>query len=292
MYNKYFGNYLLKKQIISPEQLKEVLRAQESTRVKLGVLAIESGLMNASQVKRIHQEQMTKDMRFGDIAVGAGYMTESQLLELLKKQRESHVLLGQILVDQEILSYESYERLLEKYKKDSGFTERELEILKSNNTDQIVGMMLENLEKPNEGVFKEYIELFIRNIVRFIDSEVIIEKPYVTDNYSYDYFAFQKIIGEHDILTGILTDEASAVKFAAIYAEEPIETMDALAKDSLGEFMNCQNGLFISNLYHKSVKCDLEPQMISHDGILKAKNQLIIVPCQLNFGKIEIVFNI
>ncbi|WKY44740.1 chemotaxis protein CheX [Eubacteriaceae bacterium ES2] len=289
MYNKYFGNYLLKKRIVSPEQLKQVLKAQESARVMLGVLAIESGMMNAAQINKVHGLQMTKDMRFGELAIAEGFITEENLAVLLKKQKESHVLLGQILLDQGILDYEAYEKILAAYKIDSGFSDHEIEVLKGNNTDEIVRMIIGN--DPELAIFEEYMELFVRNLVRFIDRDLIIEKPFAVDNFTYEYLASQQIVGDYKIATAICADAETAVKFAAVYAEETIESMNDLAKDALGEFMNCQNGLFISNLYHKNVKCDLEAQMFSQKGELKAVNQLLVVPCQLGFGKIEIIFN-
>ncbi|WKY47893.1 chemotaxis protein CheX [Eubacteriaceae bacterium ES3] len=292
MYNKYFGNYLLKKKIITPEQLKEVLNKQESSRVKLGVLAIESGLMNAQQVNKVHHLQAIKDMRFGDLAIEVGFLTKADLETLLTKQKESHILLGQILLDQGLLTFEKYEKLLLSYKEDSGFSEEEIQILKSSNTDDIVKMIMGNQEDTEMLVFEEYIELFVRNIIRFIDREMMIERPYTKDSYAYENLASQKIIGDYNIETGISAEEETAVEFASIYAEEAIDSMNDLVKDALGEFMNCQNGLFISNLYHKNIKCDLEAQTMDQEGELKALNKLLIVPCQLSFGKIEIVLNI
>jgi CheY-specific phosphatase CheX len=292
MYNKYFGNFLLQKQIITPDQLKGVLRLQEEAHVKLGILAIESGIMNASQVVKVHHMQSTQDRRFGDLAVEQGYMTEDNLVTLLSKQRESHVLLGQILVDQKLLSYEVYESLLAKYREESGFTQDEIDVLKRNNPDEIVKMLLRDIQGQDAVLFKAYIELFVRNIIRFVDREMIIEKPFVSDAYAYENVAFQKIVGAHTIITGIAAADKAAVKFASIYADDKFETMDIYAKDSLGEFMNCQNGLFISNLYHQNIKCDLEPQQTAQNGVLKTAGQLLIVPCQLSFGKIDIVFGL
>ena len=68
MFNRYFGNYLLSKRIISSDKLKTVLEQQNEGRVKLGVLAIESGYMKAEQVTKIHDLQVKKDRRFGELA--------------------------------------------------------------------------------------------------------------------------------------------------------------------------------------------------------------------------------
>lgn len=291
MFNKYFGNYILAKKVISPEQLRRVLAEQQSARVKLGVLAIESGYMTAFQVERVHKLQTLQDKRFGEIAIGERFMREEQLEELLSKQKTSQIMLGQILVDEGMLSYQQYEDLLAAYKKDSGFSNAEIEILKSNNTDAIVKLFIAAGEKGQAELFGEYIELFIRNIVRFIDSDVIIDKPYLTENYPFVNFASQRITGDRDIETGISADEQACVRFAAIYAEEELKEIDEMVRDSMGEFMNSQNGLFVSNLFHKGINCDLCPQQFIQNSSLSRKEQLFVLPCVLSFGKIDILFN-
>lgn len=290
MFNKYFGNYILAKKVVTAEQLKEVLEQQQSARVKLGVLAIESGYMTAFQVNRVHKLQVMQDKRFGEIAISEGILTEEQLTELLSKQKTSQIMLGQILVDNKLLSYEEYESLLNQYKKDSGFSDGEIEILKSNNTDEIVTLFLKMEKTEKVEIFSEYIELFIRNIIRFIDIDVIIDSPYIADEFSYEHYASQEITGDYSIQTGIAADSAVFAKFAGIYAEEELTSVDELAKDAIGEFMNSLNGLFVSNLYHNEMNFDLRPQTYDGNGAVVFNEQLFVLPCELSFGKINLIF--
>jgi CheY-specific phosphatase CheX len=291
MFNKYFGNYILTKKILSNDQLKRVLSEQKTARVKLGVLAIESGYMTAFQVNRTHKLQVLQDRKFGEIAVSEGFIKEEQLMELLSKQKTSQIMLGQILVDDGLLTYERYEELLKEYKKDSGLTDQEIEVLKGNNTDDIVKIFVNRGKNDLAPLFSEYAELFIRNMVRFIDSEVIIEKPYFKEAYQFKNFAGQKIIGEIQVDTGISAEDDVLVKFASTYADEQLSEIDEMVKDALGEFMNNQNGLFVSNLYHKNVNCDLVPPKFECSGSLRPKERLFVLPCELSFGKIDIIFN-
>ncbi len=291
MFNKYFGNYILAKKVITPEQLRQVLSEQKSVRVKLGVLAIDSGCMTAFQVDRVHKLQVLQDKRFGEIAITEGFLREDQLVELLSRQKTSQIMLGQILVDEGMLNYQQYENLLADYKKDSGFSDKEIEILKSNNTDAVVKLFLDTVRGEQAELFGEYVELFIRNVVRFIDSEVIIDKPYLADSYQYSNFASQEITGDRTIETGISAGEQVCIKFASIYAEEELKSVDEMVRDSIGEFMNSQNGLFVSNLFHKGINCDLKPQQFTQDGTVTQKKQLFVLPCELNFGKFDIIFN-
>lgn len=47
MFSQYFGQYLLNEKYLTAEQLKASLEYQQSVRLKLGVLAINAGYMNA-----------------------------------------------------------------------------------------------------------------------------------------------------------------------------------------------------------------------------------------------------
>ena len=233
-----------------------------------------------------------KTVVLGNWPIEEGFLTDPQLMTLLSKQKESHIMLGQILVDEGMLTYEAYETLLEDYKKESGFTEEELEVLKRNDTDAIVDIFMKMDRSDDVALFQEYVELFVRNLVRFIDRDVIISKPYVTPRYAFENYASQEIVGSNKIQTGISADESAFTIFAGIYAEEAITEVDDLAKDAIGEFMNCQNGLFISNLYHRNINYDLDPQVFESNGTLQERNQLFVLPCELTFGKIDIIFNL
>jgi len=292
MFNKYFGNYILVKQVVTSEQLRKILKKQQSSNVKLGVLAIESGYMEAPQVNRVHHLQLSRDQRFGEIAVEENYLTQEELNTLLNKQKDSHITIGQVLIDEHILTYEDYEQLLISYKQDSGFSSKEIEVLKSNNTDAIVRLFIQTEQNQHAEIFKEYIELFIRNMVRFIDSNIIIDRPYLTDSYEYANLSSQKIYGPNHIVTGISALDTVYARFAEIYTDEIISEVNDDAKDAVGEFMNCQNGLFVSNLYHKNIHYDLEPQQYWANGTLTPDTQLYIVPCKLSFGNFDIIFNI
>ena len=53
MYAQFFGNYLLSKHIVTPEQLIQAIEEQHIRHIKVGLLAINAGLMTAEQVDKI-----------------------------------------------------------------------------------------------------------------------------------------------------------------------------------------------------------------------------------------------
>lgn len=129
MFNQYFGNYLLEKKILKPEELRLALEEQNSVKVKLGVLAIDSGYMDAAQVDQIHKLQTVNDRKFGELAIEVGYLTESQLKELLHTQQKSNILIGQVLIEKGLFTFEKYEEVLIQYRQDSRLTNDEIQAL-------------------------------------------------------------------------------------------------------------------------------------------------------------------
>lgn len=291
MFNQYFGNYLLEKKIIRPEELRQVLEEQKSVKVKLGVLAIDSGYMNAAQVDRIHKLQAARDQKFGELALEEGYLTQEQLGGLLHAQKRSNVLLGQILIEKGLFSLEKYEEVMLQYRQDSRLTDEEIEALKNSDVKKIADTFLKTLPGEPDERLHEYLELFIRNLVRFIDGEIRVETAKDTDSFSFDYLVWQPVEGDQTFFSGFAASEAVLSKFASIYADETLTRMDEVAKDSLGEFLNCQNGLFLSHLSNKGIELELLPGEVKQNGsLLKATEKLVIIPCHLSFGKIDFLF--
>ncbi|MBU4439064.1 MAG: hypothetical protein L6276_07980 [Acetobacterium sp.] len=290
MFNQYFGNYLLEKKLIKPEELKMVLAEQKSVKVKLGVLAIDSGYMNAEQVDKIHQLQTAKDKKFGELAIEAAYLTENQLTELLNAQKQSNSLLGQVLIEKGLFSLEQYEAVLCQYRADAQLTNDEIRAMENNDVTQIAEIFLKTLADDQDRIPRQYFELFLRNIVRFIDDEIRMEPAVTVDSYAYDYLVTQGTTGEYSFFSGFAASESVLAQFAAIYAEEELSGMNDLAIDALGEFMNCHNGLFLSQLAHKGIELDLLLTEVKKAGTINPAGALYVIPCYLSFGKIDFLY--
>jgi len=158
MFNQYFGNYLLEKKLIKPEELKKVLAEQKSVNVKLGVLTIDSGYMNATQVESIHKLQAAKDRKFGELAIEEGHLTENQLNEILNTQKKSNVLLGQVLIEKGLFTLEQYEGVMSQYREDSQLTSDEIQALKNNDITQIAEIFLKTLSGQHERMPRAYFD--------------------------------------------------------------------------------------------------------------------------------------
>ena len=102
MSNKFFGQYLLEKGVISKEQLLTAIDVQQTSNLTLGTIAINKGYLTEGQAELINLEQQRTDQRFGSLAVSMGYLEGKQVSELFIYQQRKRKFFGEILVEQQI----------------------------------------------------------------------------------------------------------------------------------------------------------------------------------------------
>ena len=86
MFANIFGNYLVRKKIISEDEFVRIKMTLYKTRVKLGLIAVSEGLITEKQADEVNRKQQVMDRKFGDIAISLGYLTPVQVERLLALQ--------------------------------------------------------------------------------------------------------------------------------------------------------------------------------------------------------------
>ena len=61
MFSQLFGEYLVSEEVLTPEQLREVLDEQATAKVRLGTIAIANGYMTQNETEKsiIYRHSMT-----------------------------------------------------------------------------------------------------------------------------------------------------------------------------------------------------------------------------------------
>ena len=85
MYTQFFGNYLLSKGYITKEQLFAAMKKKSNKHVKLGTLAIHSGLMTASEVDNVIIEQTHQDKKFGELTNDTNHKQQKTFFDKVKE---------------------------------------------------------------------------------------------------------------------------------------------------------------------------------------------------------------
>lgn len=117
---KRFGEFLVDKGLIQPEQRDEALTIQEAIYQRLGSLAAVEDMISVTELYDILDEQKYTGAMFGETAKRMKLLDESQLGELLNIQKKVRMKLGEILVGLFYLQRNTMEAALENFWKEEG----------------------------------------------------------------------------------------------------------------------------------------------------------------------------
>lgn len=285
MFNQYFGQYLLKAQLLSTEQLRDVLIHEHLVRPRLGVLAIDAGLMTADEVEEVHQLQHAMDKKFGEIAISRGYLTANQLEDLLESQKVRRLNLSQAVIDKGYLSLAQLESALENYKHDNQLTSGQMDALYNSDTNGIVRTFLDFSEAgADAGLLYDYVALMLRSMLRFLGEEPIID---FNQTPSTGFLVSQSITGNVSISTGLVMNDGLLLEMARRYSGENLSEINEFTLDCLSEFLNETNGVFTVNLSDQGLELDLQPQQSGKIGFTPGKGTYRI-PLSTSDGLIDL----
>ncbi len=272
MISYLLGNYLVEEGMMTREQLLHVISQQEKIRVKLGLIAVSEGMLTLDQADAINRMQQVLDKRFGDIAVEKGYLTEMQVSSLLKMQGNEYLTFVQTLVDEGIVTMDKIQLVLRSYQVENGFTNSELEAIKSGDIDKIVPLFL-----PQEAeAYQEVVTVALKTVIRCIDRHayplfgtmgtvVDLEKPVAQD-----------LVGSEEWRVCFSDAENGLCTLASVFAKEEYKVVDEDVQDAVGELLNCISGLFATAQSNKGISLELMPPMLGESGPVTGEDILVI----------------
>lgn len=291
MFTQFFGNYLLHQQLVSPEHLSEVLQSMKNTRLKLGVLAINAGLMTAAQVEKAHLEQQRVDKRIGEVMVDMGFLTKDQVEALFQTQPAGHLLLGQALVDNGYMTNSQFEQALICYKQENSISDNDFNDGSDEAAARLVKRFYNFSGAANSAYMTSYVSLLFKNLIRFIgdDFTPMDAKP-VTGEIAD--CVVQRITGGMSAITIIDADNATMVEFASRFAKEELTEADEYTQACVSEFINLHNGLFAVNMSNDNgIELKLEPQCIVDAMDIGELKNACVIPVCFSFGTVDFIIS-
>lgn len=289
MFSAFFGHYLLNKGVVTAQQLQDILVKQGEVRLKLGTLAINDGFMTAEQVEEIHQLQASMDKRFGELAMEKAYLNEAQLGFLLRQQKAEHLLLAQALIDEQIMTMDEFESELKTYKEMYDLSDDQFEALQGGNVEIAINSFLA-FEGDDKNKYHEYLSLFLKNMIRFIDPNVSVDRVQKVKSISLEHVFKQRMIdGSVTIKTVIAGEKDVILNLASRYADEDFTELGDYPVDAVGEFLNLHNGLFVVNRSNQGVEMELTVQGYSDSSTIRSDFNMYHVPVYTSFGTLDLV---
>ena len=137
---------------------------------------------------------------------------------------------------------------------------------------------------------KEYIQKLILDLLTYVSEEISVGEIELVESYYTNKELSQEITGVPAAYSALDADEAVLIAFAKAYAKMDITEYDVLAKESLLDFLNLHNGLFVVQLSKLNI-CELSLSVPKQNGAFlmtsPATGKITVIPVTFSFGTIR-----
>ena len=249
MFSQLFGEYLVSEEVLTPEQLREVLDEQATAKVRLGTIAIANGYMTQNETEEVNHLQTQYDRRFGDIAVERGYLSEREVDELLEQQGCAFMKFLQIMFEKKYITASELDEYLDSF-----------QTSKEDDIDGIVPLFAFSA-KP---YVTDIVALILRNLTRFVTQDYYIGSIKRVTEIRYQSIIGQKTYGSHVIYTAFVAgeNEDGLLALASDFSKEELIQADSYTYDTLSELVNMCLGLFVTAISKGELFVDIEPPFV------------------------------
>lgn len=288
MLNRLFGNYLVEKQLLKQEQLDDLLPVPKDFKAEVETIAVINKVITSVTAQEILEQIDKSAERFGETAIDAGYFTDEKLDEILTYQSNAFMKFVQELFNANVLGMDQINPLLDEFQKNGEFSDAQLSSLIHDDLEQCVNIFVPL--KANR--LKEFVLTMVRTIRRLIDCDAYLDKAYTAHSLQLDKYACQTIAGDLHIRVYISAPDNGLLAIANYFTGDTYEAVNEDALDNVGEFINCINGLFATNLSYDDVSVDMNAPEYALDGPFISNEKLYIIPIHANGSSFRAVLEV
>ena len=278
---------------VTKEHLISALIRQTKESVHLSTLALYFGYMCAQEIEYANQIQQDEGKKFTEVAIEYGFLTQEQVLELLNTKAPDFLVLGQIFINDGVFTYEQFENILTDYRSQNEFLDMELN---EENKDDIQ-RMIDSFSLVSESAIpsfgKSYLELFFKNLVRYVGDDFTTLPPSVCTEFATEHCVSQSINGSYQVNTYLNMSEETAIAFAERYANDSFGEFNEYVSASLEDFINLHNGLFIVNSSNDNSTELALGTLAPHDySIINFEHPTFLFPIYYPFGIVYFIMEV
>lgn len=245
---KFFGQFLLEKNIITPQQLIEAVEYQESRNLKFGEYALSKGYLTERDILKIQNEQRYTDLCFGEIAVKLNILTPVQVEEILTIQKNDHIFIGEALVIKGFLT--------------ADVLKRELSLFKADQSQYITGEITIPKGVENPEIVKDIVDLTQKMLLRMAYINVKVGNGYISNKEPQKNFILVSVFlsGSFKYQYAISTSfEISRLIASKIIGKDIKDESREVIADGVKEFCNITCGNIIAKIAQKGKTMDISP---------------------------------
>lgn len=273
MRDLYFAQYLLNTGEITPKDLPTLLSVSAAAEPRLSILAMQDGLLTGAQAA----ELAALGADFADAAQEKKLLTAGQIAALKKSVPDESARFAEALFRQGRHDYRRMGDLLSAGR------------AAADPVREAVAHLGRDLLPDEVERYSDFVAIFLRSVIRFMDTPAVISTEVPDLNSEVRTFAVsQRLMGDLALVTGLLAREDMFVEMARRYSHEEIHIVDEMAIDSLGEFLNVVNGLFIVDMARQDLEIDLGMPKVE-ENVLPTGNRQIALDVCTAFGTFALV---
>lgn len=288
MLNRLFGNYLVEKGKLTSEQLNILLPVEKEFKAGVEIIAIILKAMTPTAVRELTNSIDKEIEHFGETAVNQGLLTDYKLDELLAYQSNNFMKFVQLLVDHDYVSYESINHEIDEFQQRKELNDVQLSALIHDDLDQCISIFVP-LKSPQ---LKELTKTLVQTMRRLIDRDVYLDNAYTAHSIQLDKYACQMIIGDLRMKFYISASNDGLLAIANHFTGDTYATVTEDALDSVGEFINCVNGLFATNMSYDNISVDMNSPEYAMEGPFISNETLYVIPMHANGYSLRAVFEV
>ena len=273
MGNRYFSQYLLNAGILDAGNISDVMPKSAHAVPQLHILAMQQHLLSESQVEELSTaDDVVKTLE------EAKMLSDAQIESLKNTVPGRDARVAQTLLDEHIADLKTIERCFREYDND------EIHPIKD-----AVKKIVSKYEEMNpvEDIYGEYTEMFVGALQRFMDTDAVVLTEATDLDFAGTRIVSQSMGGQLSVAVAVLAKNQMFLEMARRYSGEDLTELDELAEDSLAEFINVLNGLYIVNLSGRDLDMDLDMPRGGQDVGPTASN-MIAMRIVTDFGSFVI----
>ncbi len=287
MLNRLFGNYLVEKKCITQEQLEALLPVPQELTAKVETIVLVRKILLPAQVQEL-LEKMDESKDFGVVALEEGLISDDRLDQLTSFQTNSFMKFMQFLVNKDYVRLEQLNQIISSFETEYEYTDAQMNSLMLDDLEEIIRIFV---PLKNHHLHELTVTL-VQTLKRLIDKEVYLDKAYTSNAVQLDSYAGQAVNGDMNFKVYISGLGDNLLGIANYFTGDKYDKLNEDALDNVGEFINCVNGLFATNLSYGDVMIDMSSPDYSMDGLYLNENPLFVIPIHANGFCFRVVYEI
>ncbi len=148
----------------------------------------------------------------------------------------------------------------------------------------------EELSPQFSDFVSEYIKKLIADVISYVNSDISVGQIELVSEYYANKELSQEITGVPSAYSALDAPEDILIRFAAEYSKMECTEYDVLVKESLLDFLNLHNGLFVVQLSKLNI-CELSLAAPKQNGAFlmssPATGKITVIPVTFPYGTIR-----